>query len=87
MPNHVHVVMQTHGDWSLERILHSWKSFTAREANRMLNRRGVFWQDEYYDHLVRNGDELSRVVRYVLENPARAGLRGWPWVGTKPWRS
>ena len=80
MPNHVHVVFQPLADHTLAGIVHGWKSYTAKEANRLLHRTGVFWQREYYDHLVRDEAEFRRVVRYVLENPVKAGLRDWPWV-------
>jgi REP element-mobilizing transposase RayT len=82
MPNHVHVVFQTLGQHALPTILHSWKSFTANKANALLRRRGVFWQREYYDHLLRNAAAIDRGVRYVLENPAKAGLKNWKWVWT-----
>ena len=80
MPNHVHVVFQPLADHTLAGIVHGWKSYTAKEANRLLQRTGVFWQREYYEHLVRDAPDLRRVVRYVLENPKKAGLRDWPWV-------
>ncbi len=80
MPNHVHVVFQPLADHTLAGIVHGWKSYTAKEANRLLQRTGVFWQREYYDHLVRDEGDFRRVVRYVLENPNKAGLREWPWV-------
>ena len=60
--------------------LQGWKSFTARKANEILGRGGAFWQREYYDRLIRNGDELERAVRYVVNNPERAGLKRWKWV-------
>lgn len=81
MPNHVHVVFQPLKGHSLPEILHSWKSYSAKGANRLLKRAGEFWQHEYYDHLVRDEQDLRRVVRYVLENPRKAGLLKWPWVG------
>jgi len=81
MPNHVHVVFGILPGHDLAEILHAWKFFTAKEANRILGRTGDFWQREYYDHIIRNAVELRRVVRYVTENPARAGLKDWPWVG------
>jgi REP element-mobilizing transposase RayT len=84
MPNHVHVVLQPSGGWGLSYIIQSWKSFTAKRANQLLARNGVFWQREYCDHLMRDGDDFTRLVRYVLENPARSGLANWPWVGTDP---
>jgi REP element-mobilizing transposase RayT len=83
MPNHVHVVMRPLGSQILSDILHSWKSFTAKEANRMLGREGSFWQKESYDHIVRDADELQRTIRYVCENPHQAGLKDCPWVWPK----
>jgi hypothetical protein len=49
MPNHVHVLFSPADGFTLSGILHSWKSFTASEANRLLGRRGRFWQEEYFD--------------------------------------
>ncbi len=80
MPNHVHVVFQPLRGHGLADILHSWKSFTAKQANRLLGTRGEFWQREYYDHLVRDEDDFAHVVRYVAENPLKAKLRDWLWV-------
>jgi putative transposase len=57
-----------------ETIMHSLKSFTANECNKMLNRTGAFWQDESYDHWVRNEEELLRIIAYVEQNPVKAGL-------------
>jgi REP element-mobilizing transposase RayT len=81
MPNHVHVVFSPLSGNRLDGILHSWKSFSALIANRLLGRRGDFWQREYFDHLVRNSTSLRRLIRYVKENPRKAGLKNWPWVG------
>jgi REP element-mobilizing transposase RayT len=82
MPNHVHAVLQPKAPFDFSAILHSWKSFTSKAANKILSRQGSFWQPEPYDHLVRNQEELQRCINYTLNNPARAGLKDWPWVGT-----
>lgn len=59
------------------------KSFTAHEANRILGRRGPFWQAESYDHWVREGENLERLVDYICWNPVNAGLvkepHKWLW--------
>jgi menaquinone-specific isochorismate synthase len=81
MPNHVHLVIEPTGRWSLAEILHSVKSFTAKRANAVLGREGEFWQAEYYDHLVRDEADYERAVHYALGNPAKAGLSDWRWVG------
>ncbi len=58
----------------LARIMHSLKSYTASQANKILGRCGTFWQDESYDHWVRDEDELERIVAYIAANPVKAGL-------------
>ncbi len=58
----------------LSSIMHSLKSFTAHEANKLLRREGQFWQHESYDHWVRNDNELERIVEYINANAVRAGL-------------
>jgi threonine dehydrogenase-like Zn-dependent dehydrogenase/REP element-mobilizing transposase RayT len=83
MPNHVHLLVKPYDEHPLEEILHSWKSFTANAANKLLNRQGGFWQVESYDHLVRDADDYQRCLRYILENPEKAGLKGWTWVWQK----
>ena len=62
MPNHVHVVLRILPGQDLAKVLHSWKSFTAKMANQMLRRDGAFWQREYYDHLVRDEHEFCRDI-------------------------
>jgi REP element-mobilizing transposase RayT len=81
MPNHAHVVVRPLGTYQLPEILHSWKSFTAKEANKVLGRSGPFWQDEYYDHLIRDEEDFHHALQYMIDNPERAGLHDWPWVG------
>lgn len=82
MPNHVHAVFTP--VVSLPSIMKSWKGFTSKEANKVLGRRGQFWQHESYDRLIRGEAEFVRQSRYVLQNPESAGLLAWPWVGATP---
>jgi putative transposase len=58
----------------LAEIMHSLKSYTAHQANDLLERSGQFWQHESYDHWVRDEEELERVVNYIAWNPVKAGL-------------
>jgi putative transposase len=77
MPNHVHVLLRLLIDPS--RALRGLKGCTAREANRILGRTGEpFWQHESYDHLVRNTQEMERIVAYIHNNPVWAGLARAP---------
>lgn len=81
MPNHVHAVIQPIGGFTLPRILHTWKSLTAKQANALLQHRGAFWQSEYYDHLIRDEEDLRHAINYVFQNPEAAHLTNWPWRG------
>ena len=80
MPNHVHTIVEPHPGHELPDILHSWKSFTAKAANRILGKTGEFWQTEYYDHLIRDEGDYAHALNYLLENPVVAGLKNWQWV-------
>ncbi|KAF0181474.1 MAG: proline racemase [Limisphaerales bacterium] len=73
MPNHVHVLMEV-TTVPMAEILHSWKAFTALEINRLLNRRGPLWQREYFDRYIRDADHFRRALRYIENNPVKAGL-------------
>ena len=65
---------QKDGHTPLSSIMHSLKSYTAHEANKVLQRTGEFWQAESYDHWVRDEDELERIVNYIAANPVDASL-------------
>ena len=77
MPNHVHLLatqLVPFAEW-----LGPLKGFTAKRANQALGLSGnAFWQNESYDHLVRNDDEFRRIQRYVELNPVKAGFAGKP---------
>lgn len=93
LSNHVHVVFtprekEDGGYYPLQTIMHSLKRHTGREGNKVLGREGSFWHHESYDHVVRDRQEWERIVRYVLNNPVKAGLAAswedWPWTYLKP---
>ncbi len=82
MANHVHLLLTP--KTSVARITNGLKGVSARDANRILGRRGQrFWQDESFDHWVRNRAEFERIRAYVEWNPVTAGLvkvpEDWPW--------
>jgi putative DNA methylase len=82
MPNHVHVLLWP---WvPMARVTGGIKGVSARDANLVLGRIGMhFWEDESFDHWVRNDVELRRIRIYIERNPVTAGLvqrpEDWPW--------
>ena len=87
MPNHVHIVIKMIGDHSLSKVVWSWKSFTAKQANAVLQRSEVFWDVDYFDRYMRSEEHLSRTIEYVEQNPVKAGLCSapakWPWSSAR----
>jgi len=92
MPNHVHLVFSIsesldipdiQSSYIVTRILESLKKYTAVHANKLLSRRGPFWQSESYDHVIRSEREFKNVIRYTINNPVKAGLvekpEEWKW--------
>ena len=83
MPNHVHVLFLPLASWSLTSIVHSWKSYAAKKANRILGRRGRFWQEDYRDRYIRDDGHFLAARAYIEENPVKAGLcrraEDWPF--------
>ena len=94
LSNHAHVVFAplqkdvnpdgTPQYHKLSKIMQSLKRHTATECNKLLGRQGTFWQAESYDHIVRDTAEWERIIRYVLNNPVKAGLvsEWWKWPYT-----
>jgi len=81
MPNHVHALIET-AQTPLAEILHGWKSYTGKAANRLLERTGDFWQAEYFDRYIRDEEHFRKAVRYIENNPVKAGLAKSPeeWI-------
>lgn len=83
MPNHVHVLIEVKEGWTLSSIMHGWRSYTAHQANKILGRKGDFWMDEYFDRFIRDERHMETVIKYIDNNPIKAGLvdeaHNWPW--------
>ncbi|WP_035609833.1 transposase [Haloferula sp. BvORR071] len=80
MPNHVHLLV---GAMPRDKMLHQvtcWKKWSALQINRVLDRKGRLWQDESFDHLVRDRAAFERYRRYIAENPLKAKLRSGEYL-------
>ena len=83
MPNHVHILVETFPKIPLSSIVHSWCSYTAHKANKILGRTGTFWMREYHDRYIRDEQHYRNAINYIDNNPVKAGLaatpEAWPW--------
>ncbi len=82
MPNHVHILLDPLVP--LHRLVNGIKGVSARHANLRLGRTGnPFWQDESFDHWIRDEGQFARTKAYIENNPVKARLcakpEDWPW--------
>jgi putative transposase len=86
MPNHIHLLFLVH-DVPMSQLVDAWKGFTAKAANRILARKGQFWQEGYWDTYMRDADHEARTRRYIENNPTKAKLtafaKEWPWSSAR----
>ena len=83
MPDHVHVLLEpmvekTEADrntfFSLRKILHSIKSYTANKINRLDGTAGVVWETESFDRIIQSDSDLQEKFRYITGNPWQSGV-------------
>jgi REP element-mobilizing transposase RayT len=88
MPNHVHVLFQPIGNWTVAKIVGSWKKFTARRICAYWRgigseSGGPVWHAEYWDRYIRDPRHYARAMQYIHLNPVKAGLiakaEDWRW--------
>ncbi len=79
MPDHVHMLFKLLQDGDgdsedLSKIMHSIKSFSANQVNKVMQRSGVVWQNESYDHVIRDERDFHNTLSYIWYNPVKKGL-------------
>lgn len=76
MPNHLHALLAFPADVTMSTVVRNWKRGTARIH-------GIKWQDNYFDHRIRNEKEADEAWWYIRRNPVVKGLcrseDDWPW--------
>jgi len=86
MPDHIHWLFAlTHGHLSV--CVARFKSRCARAINLHRGMSGPVWQSGFYDHQLRNEEDLRMQARYIIANPIRAGLvthmQDYPYWGCR----
>jgi REP element-mobilizing transposase RayT len=88
MSNHVHLLLQPleklPGEFfQLREIMHSLRSYSATKLNQLSHRKGTLWAYDFFDHSMRDEQNTIDTIKYILENPVKAGLvkqwEDWPW--------
>jgi REP element-mobilizing transposase RayT len=94
MPDHIHLLIEPMVEkeddsgnpvfFSLSKILHTIKSFTANRVNKIENASGVVWESESFDRMIRSESDLQEKFQYITRNPWDAEVvkpgADYPWV-------
>ena len=96
MPDHVHFLLEPQIKeqekdgkpvfWPLAELLHSIKSFTAHEINKLEKATGQVWENESFDRIIRGDSDLEEKFHYICRNPWDSGVvpatENYPWLWT-----
>lgn len=74
MPDHVHWLLQLESRVDLSSAVKRFKARSARRINKYLNRCEPLWQKAFYDHAIREDENIRGIARYIIANPLRAEL-------------
>src|SRR5207249_7728311 len=94
MPDHVHLLIEPMVErqnesgnsvfFSLSKILHSIKCFTANRINKIEKVNEPVWESESFDRMIRSESDLQEKFEYIMRNPWDAGIAkptdDYPWV-------
>ena len=86
MDDHVHAIIKPLGPSTLDSVVHSWKSVSAKGLARKFGRVAPIWQGGTFDRILRQQGEPTAAHAYIVANPARRwpGLSTYPWVWPQP---
>ena len=74
MPDHVHTILKPIDSYTIIRIMKGIKGVSARMINKHRRTSGTIWMEDYYDRIIRSQSDLDEKLKYMYENPLRAGL-------------
>ncbi len=82
MDDHIHAIVSPYADFTLAKLLHSWKSFTAHEIQKLRGSQGKLWQKANFDRIIRSENDLLEKMQYILNNPVKrwTDMEEYKWV-------
>jgi len=80
LPEHLHLLMQTGASTNFSRVIHSIKrNYTLNyKRSRGISGPLLLWQSRFWDHVIRDEDDLARHMDYIHYNPVKHGCAASP---------
>ncbi|WP_213609016.1 transposase [Pseudoalteromonas sp.] len=73
MPDHIHWLFQLKVSMHLSALIRLFKGRCTKLA-REHYKINKLWQNDYYDHMIRDEKDLINYARYIIANPLRANI-------------
>ena len=67
MPDHLHAIISFPREPGMKTVVSNWKKFLSLNF-------GIKWQRDFFDHRLRDEQQLQEKTSYILMNPVRKGL-------------
>lgn len=74
MPDHLHLLIQPHDDFTLSRVMNHIKGEFARLHNRVKKIDEPFWQKRYCNEVIKEPSKMFEIIDYIHNNPVKSGL-------------
>jgi REP element-mobilizing transposase RayT len=72
MPSHCHIIfIFRNAQVKLSAVVQSFKSITTLKLKKAGFNNSIFWQKNYYEHIIRNDESLNRIREYIKQNPEK----------------
>lgn len=90
LPDHVHMVIEP-GGHDLSELMRKLKlSFSGQYRHRFGVTSGRVWQNRFWDHIIRDQNDLNRHIDYIHYNPVKHGQFAspfdWPFSSIHEYR-
>ena len=81
MPDHLHLL------FAADKDVVQWVAWFKARVTFFVKKYGIkqqIWQKSFHDHGVRNSESVEDIIKYMRENPVKAGFveraEEWPWM-------
>lgn len=74
MPDHLHWLFRLNYLADLSQAIGRIKGRSAKQINARRKEIRTVWQPGFYDHCLRQDEEIKEVMRYIVANPLRAKI-------------
>ena len=78
LPDHFHMILKI-DDLSISQVMHNFKITFSRHFRDEHKLKGKIWQNRFWDHIIRDQNDMNRHIDYIHYNPVKHKLINDPF--------